>query len=268
MRASITISFYFLALAAFGQAQEQRPPGAEGGPSAALTNPFSSPADAEQGAALFQTHCSYCHGARGEGGRGADLTTGQYHYGGSDAELFHTVRNGIGSDMPAVRATDEEVWKMIAFVKNLGSPGLAEKAPGDPLAGKTVYEGKGRCAACHSINRQGGNIGPDLSDVGRRRNLKYLEESIVTPEADVPIPYRAIQVVTKSGQTVTGIRLNEDDLSIQLRDTSDQLRSFMKDSLKEVRHDKPSLMPSYASSFSKKEIEDVVAYLNSLRGAP
>src|SRR6266568_7451985 len=86
----------------------------EWGQEPAQTNPFGASEGASQGRALFQIHCSYCHGANGEGGRGADLTTGQYRRGGSDAELFATVRNGIGSDMPAVRATDGEVWKMIA----------------------------------------------------------------------------------------------------------------------------------------------------------
>src|SRR5262249_54494980 len=140
----------------------------------------------QQGAALFQLHCSYCHGARGEGGRGADLTTGQYRHGGSDVELYSTVRHGIpGTEMPAVRATDEEVWKMVAFVKKLGSAGLLEKAVGDPGAGKAIYEGKGRCTACHSIGLEGASLGPDLSDVGRRRGLRYLEDSLVTPDAEV-----------------------------------------------------------------------------------
>jgi cytochrome c oxidase cbb3-type subunit 3 len=232
------------------------------------TNPFDTPDGVAQGGALFQTHCSYCHGARGEGGRGADLTNGQYRHGGSDASLFISVRNGIpGTEMPAVRVTDEEVWKMVAFAKRLGTAGLREKAPGDPSAGRTVYQGKGGCAACHSIGREGGSLGPDLSDVGRRRGLKYLEESLVSPEADVPIRYRAVQVVTKSGQAVAGVRLNEDDISIQLRDQKDNLRSFLKENLKEIRHDKPSLMPAYGSILSKMEIEDVVAYLSSLRGA-
>jgi putative heme-binding domain-containing protein len=168
--------------------------------------------------------------------------------------------------MPAVRATDDEVWKMVAFVKRIGSVGLGEKAPGDAVAGKAVYEGKGGCAACHSIGPNGGSLGPDLSDVGRRRDLKYLEESIVRPEADVPIRYRAIQVVTKSGQAIAGIRLNEDDISIQLRDEKDNLRSFLKDNIREIGHDNPSLMPAYGSTLNKKEIEDVVSYLSSLRG--
>jgi putative heme-binding domain-containing protein len=233
----------------------------------ARTNPFGTSEGAEQGKALFQLHCSYCHGANGEGGRGADLTTGQYRRGGSDANLYNTVRNGIpGTEMPAVRASDDEVWKMVAFVKRLGTLGMTEKASGEPAAGKAVYEGKGGCASCHAIGRDGGNLGPDLSDVGRRRNLKYLEESLVSPDADVPIRYRSIQVVTKSGQSIVGIRLNEDDISIQLRDEKDNLRSFLKENIREIRHDMPSLMPAYGSILSKQEIDDVVSYLSSLRG--
>src|SRR6266403_5682583 len=74
-------------------------------------NPFDTSQDAEQGRGLFQTHCSYCHGARGEGGRGADLTNGQYRYGGSDAELFSTIRNGIrGSEERRVGKECRSRW--------------------------------------------------------------------------------------------------------------------------------------------------------------
>ena len=233
----------------------------------AKANPFDTSAGIQDGRALFQIHCLYCHGANGEGGRGADLTSGRYRRGGSDADLFATVRNGIaGTEMPAVRASDDDVWKMVAFVKSIGSAGLSEKAPGDRASGKAIFEGKGRCLACHSVGRDGGSLGPDLSDLGRRRNLAYLEESLVRPEADVAARFRAIRLVTKSGQNVSGIRLNEDDISVQLRDDRNNLRSFLKDDIREMRHDKPSLMPSYESILSRKEIEDVVAYLSSLRG--
>ena len=255
MRALLRIIGCSIPLAAFAQ----QPP--------AQQNPFDTPAGREQGGALFQTHCTYCHGARGEGGRGADLTTGQYRYGASDTELFLTIRNGVrGTEMPPVRASDEEVWKMVAFVKRLGNAGLDEKAPGDPAAGRAVYEGKGRCQTCHSIGGAGGSLGPDLIDVGRRRDLKYLLESLVKPEADVPIRYRAIQVITKTGQTINGIRLNEDDLSVQLRDADDNLRSFLKENVQQIRHDRPAIMPAYGSLLSSKEMENLIAYLNSLRG--
>lgn len=229
-------------------------------------NPFDTAEGRAAGAVLFQTNCAYCHGAHGEGGRGADLSTGVYRHGGSDRELFDNIRNGIpGTEMPAVRMTDDEAWKVAAWVKSLGSAGMAEKAAGDATSGKAVFEGKGRCRGCHSIAGAGGSIGPDLAGVGRRRGLPYLMESLVSPDADVPVAYRAVQVVNKAGKTIGGIRLNEDDISIQLRDSDGTLRSFFKDSLKEVRRDKPSLMPAYGSALSGKELEDLVAYLSSLR---
>jgi putative heme-binding domain-containing protein len=233
----------------------------------AKINPFGTEADVLEGGALFQIHCSYCHGAHGEGGRGADLTAGVYRMGGTDPELFNTIRSGVpGSEMPVVRVSDDEVWKLVGFVKRLGSQGLFEKATGDANAGKTIYAKSG-CAGCHRIDKDGGDVGPDLTDVGRRRGLVFLEESIVKPEAFVPNSYRAVQLVLKSGQNVSGIRLNEDDLSVQVRDLTGNLRSYLKEDVKQIRRDKPSLMPAYDSRLSKKELQDLVAYLNSLKGA-
>jgi putative heme-binding domain-containing protein len=241
--------------------------GTEAGDSLLRTNPFTSDGDLRQGEALFQTHCSYCHGVHGEGGRGADLTAGVYRQGSSDSDLYKTIRTGVpGSEMPAVQISIEETWKIAGFVKRLGSQGLLEKAAGDRRAGQAVYEKIG-CAACHRIGREGQDLGPDITDIGRRRGLSFLEESIVKPEAYIPNNYRAIQLVLKSGRTVVGIRLNEDDLSVQLRETAGDLRSFLKQDVKEIRHNQPSLMPSYESSLSKKELADLVAYLNSLKGA-
>src|SRR5262245_35872081 len=136
----------------------------------AQKNPFDTAADVLLGARLFQTHCSYCHGTHGEGGRGADLTNGQYRNGGSDAELFSTIREGIpGSEMPPVRASDDDVWRMVGFVNKIGSAGLEEKSRGGAAAGKLVYENKGGCAACHVIGNRGGSLGPDLTSIGWRR---------------------------------------------------------------------------------------------------
>jgi len=251
-------------------AQAQRNPALTGEPlTGALpeVNPFETQADIQQGAALFQTHCTYCHGSQGQGGRGADLTAGEYRMGGSDRDLFITIRNGVpGSEMPSFRVSDEELWKLVGYVKRLGSRGLLEQAPGDAAAGKALYAKNG-CAGCHKIGKDGGELGPALTDVGRRRGLAFLEESLLKPDAVVANAFRAIQVVLKSGQTVTGIWLNEDDLSVQLREISGNLRSILKENVREIRRNKPSLMPSYEGRLNQTELSNVVAYLNSLKGA-
>jgi len=75
-------------------------------------------------------------------------------------------------------------------------------------------------------------------------------------------------VETKSGETIRGLALNEDDLSIQIRDINGYPRSFLKDDLKSTHREQRSLMPSYASRLSAAEIDDLVAYLRALKGPP
>ena len=68
------------------------------------------------------------------------------------------------------------------------------------------------------------------------------------------------------GTKVRGVVLNEDDYSIQLRDMREELRSFLKSDLTEIRAERESLMPSYKDALSEMEINGLVAYLSSLRG--
>ena len=78
--------------------------------------------------------------------------------------------------------------------------------------------------------------------------------------------YRTVSVVTPQGERIRGIELNQDEYTIELRDTKENLRSFRKADLKEVRRETGSLMPSYRTALTGGEIENLVAYLSSLRG--
>jgi putative heme-binding domain-containing protein len=231
-------------------------------------NPLSSEADVALGRQLFVGRCGLCHGLAGEGGRGAPLNTGQFRHGNSDREMFLIVRNGIANtEMPGTFLADPEVWRLVAYVKRLGTARAPqEKAAGNPRAGTMVYESNG-CPSCHRIDGQGGDMAPDLSTVGVRSSLRYLRESIVYPSADIPLTYRTVTVTTLAGSKISGIHLNEDDYSIQLRDVQGNPRSFLKSDLKEVRYEKDSLMPAYAS-LSALELDNLVAYLKSLGGKP
>ena len=232
-------------------------------------NPFDTAADAAVGQRYFLGHCAHCHGPEGEGGRGINLTVGRYRMGGSDQELFRTIRRGIpGSEMPGTEFSEKETWRLVAFVRRLARAGAEEKASGDPDAGRRIYESRGGCAQCHMVRGSGGTLGPDLTEIGLRRSLRFLEQSLTDPGAYVPEDYRTVTVVTRAGREIAGVRLNEDDYSIQLRDLDETMRSFLKSDARAVRPEKRSLMPAYGSTLSGREIQDVVAYLSSLRGKP
>lgn len=228
-------------------------------------NPFASEADITIGRQLFLSRCGGCHGRDGEGGRGAVLNTGQFRHGSADREMFLTIRYGIpNTEMPGTFLPDSAVWRLVAYVKRLGSAGAAEeRATGDPEAGRAVYANLG-CAACHRIDGAGGDIGPDLSSAGARSALSYLRESIVHPSAYIPLTYRTVTVTTARGVKIRGLHLNEDDYSIQIRDLSGNLRCFLKSDLRGIEYDKDSLMPPYR--VPEADLNNLLAYLKSLKG--
>jgi quinoprotein glucose dehydrogenase len=118
------------------------------------------------------------------------------------------------------------------------------------------------------VENQGGALGPELSDIGLRRSVEFLRQALLEPDAYVADNYRTVTVTTRSGEQISGIPLNEDEYSIQLRDTSDKLRSLLKRDLKDWKRETRSLMPAYGSALSPAELDNLVAYLNSLRRKP
>lgn len=244
--------------------QAQRAAG-QSRPNLPEANPYTAAADLEAGRKLYIGRCGHCHGNNGEGGRGATLNTGRFRYGGSDRELFLVIRNGIpNTEMPGTfNYPDLEVWRMVAYVKQLSRQGASEPAIGDPAAGALVYQKNG-CASCHSIDGKGSFLGPDLSDIGTKRAVRHLRESILEPNVDIPLDYRSVEVITVTGKSSSGIHLNEDEYSIHMRDMKGDLRSFMKTELKEIKLPRESLMPAY-DSLKKDDLENLVGYLSSLR---
>ena len=226
-----------------------------------------TPEDLAAGERMYRTQCASCHGTHGEGGRGATLARPRLLHAPDDQAMFNVIANGIpDTEMPGHWFTDREIMQLVAFVRTLGR--LApQKASGNVANGQKLYAGKGGCAACHTIGGRGGAIGPDLSDIGASRSLSYLLESLINPEAAVPDGFLEVQLVTRDGHRIKGVRLNEDTFSIQIRDLSGDFRSFFKTELAELnKHPGKSPMPSYTKVFTQSELDDVVAYLDSLRG--
>jgi putative heme-binding domain-containing protein len=139
-------------------------------------------------------------------------------------------------------------------------------ANGDAASGQAIFEGKGVCLSCHAVAGHGGSLGPDLNRIGITRSIESLRLALVNPDAEVEKQYLTVVVTTKQGHTVRGIGLNEDDISIQIRDIEGNPLSFSKEDLKSVRREQRSVMPSYANRLTAAELGDLISYLRSLRG--
>ena len=144
----------------------------------------------------------------------------------------------------------------------------ATEAPprGNAAHGEAIVEGKGSCLSCHRIADQGSHLGPDLSAIANSRSLAQLEKALLDPSPLVSAPFQIFKVTAKGGKVYSGRLMNQDRTSVQLLDSEDRLRAFLKDDLASYGFAPTPPMPSYREKLTPAEQDDVVAYLASLRG--
>lgn len=94
-------------------------------------------------------------------------------------------------------------WRIVfLFALLLSANTFAETfaVSGDPERGKAIFESRG-CTICHSINRIGGTVGPDLTQVTVRRTNERLVNWLKDPpsllkETDMPkVPWGSEQEI-------------------------------------------------------------------------
>ncbi len=108
---------------------------------------------------------------------------------------------------PAQKST----WELLAARKVVKEWTLGELVPivergiggqHDPERGRQLY-GAVACASCHRFGADGGGVGPDLTAVASRFNVRDLLQSIVEPSKVISDQYAAVSIATKDGRAVT-----------------------------------------------------------------
>lgn len=224
-------------------------------------------ADLAEGRRVYAAQCALCHGSDGSGGYGPSLLRPTFMRAADDAGLLAILRAGIPGLMPGFGDANgvRRTWQLAAFVRSLNSAGT-ERATGDAEAGRAVYGQRG-CARCHVVAGQGRAFGPDLSAIGLQRGPAYLREALLEPAARVPEGHVVVTARPKRGPAVRGVRVSEDAFWVHVRDPGGRLHAFRVAELAEfMREAGASLMPAYGAQLSPAELNDVVAYLASLRG--
>jgi putative heme-binding domain-containing protein len=220
--------------------------------------------DLENGARLYLGSCATCHGAKGDMVRGVALMSGRFQRASTDEELVKIIISGIsGTAMPPNNYSDLEAGMIVAYLRGTAAGDGVTVTAGDSTRGKALFDGKGKCATCHTETSR---TAPPLSDIGMLRRPLDLERSILDPSADLNPNFRFVRAVTKTGTVITGRLLNQSTFSIQILDSAEKLRAFDRASLREFTVVKTSPMPSARGVLDTQEVADIVTYLSSLRG--
>jgi putative heme-binding domain-containing protein len=235
-------------------------------PPVAILAQHETAADLLDGERAFRNNCAGCHGPDGDVITGIDLGRGRFRRQMSDSDLVRVIRTGIpNTAMPATAMTEAQAAQIVAYLRARAAASSGGTVVGDPARGKSVFETKGNCVSCHRLAGAGSRVGPDLTGIGALRGAAELERSLLDPGAEVQPNNRFYRVVLRDGTAVEGRLLGHDTFNVQMLDTHERLRSFVKSELRQYGFI-ASPMPSYRGTLNPQEIADVVSYLSSSRG--
>jgi alcohol dehydrogenase (cytochrome c) len=154
-------------------------------------------------------------------------------------------------------------WK--DTIRGGGTASLAadHPPPGNALAGRRFFSQN--CATCHMIHGQGGVLGPDLSNLARRRSVAGIQRALVNPNSlRTPSSNQVVSVRLKDGRTWRGIARNESTFDLQLQTLDGEPHFFSKADIAQETVEPGSLMPPLTAS--PEETRDLLAFLSRLDG--
>jgi putative heme-binding domain-containing protein len=143
---------------------------------------------------------------------------------------------------------------------------MSEKPDGAEIEnGKRVFISAG-CVQCHRIGKQGQGFGPDLSNIGKRREPRNILQSILEPSEEIAPEYRSWLYRLSNGEVVEGVKVNESDQSIgiMVKDGSGRIMAIPKAEVLESSRSSVSSMPSgLLSALSREDILGLLVYLTN-----
>ncbi|WP_010583285.1 PVC-type heme-binding CxxCH protein [Schlesneria paludicola] len=142
---------------------------------------------------------------------------------------------------------------------------MASLSEGDIRRGQLVFNSqKAACSACHAMGYMGGNIGPDLSRIGKIRTERDLLEAVVFPSVSFVRSYEPILVLTQSGKQFNGLIRKESPDEITLATGAKEEVRILRSDIEEIRPSTVSIMPAgLDTQLTKQQIADLIAFLKA-----
>jgi putative heme-binding domain-containing protein len=141
----------------------------------------------------------------------------------------------------------------------------AVKEQGNARRGELIYLANPSCSACHALNGKGGTIGPNLSAIGRGLSSREILTEVLWPNQNIKEGYNRVQVETKKGEIIQGIKVFETADVVHIKTTaSPKVRIVDKKELAS-QTESGSLMPTgLMDAYSEEDVRDLIRYLSEL----
>ena len=118
------------------------------------------------------------------------------------------------------------------------------------------------------IGGSGGNVGPDLSEIGKQKDRRYILESIVNPNAQIAKGFETVLLATDEGKVISGVIREENDDTIQLMDKTGAIIRVPTETVVDRAKGKSSMPEDMMKYLSKSDLRDLVEYLAQQKTPP
>ena len=130
---------------------------------------------------------------------------------------------------------------------------------GDPVRGAVIF--RENCLACHTIQRFGQQVGPELSGVSSRP-LELLLHDVLDPSAQISTDFVSYVLVTQEGKTFEGLLISQTGDSVRLRRAQGEEIVVPVRAIEQLRASNKSLMPEgFEAKISPHAMADLLAFL-------
>jgi uncharacterized repeat protein (TIGR03806 family) len=139
---------------------------------------------------------------------------------------------------------------------------------GDEARGKRVFfeNAAVSCKNCHRIQKEGKEIGPELTAIGKKYNRAQLLESMLEPSKLIEPKYVTHLAETDDGRLHTGLLVKKDDHEVVLKDAQDKEIRIPIQEIERLVPQRQSLMPDLLlRDMTAEQVADLLAYLSSLK---
>ena len=137
---------------------------------------------------------------------------------------------------------------------------------GNAQRGRRIFyqHAAAQCVRCHNVGDGGGEVGPNLTNIGATRSREELLVSLVDPSAAISNGYGLVTLTFADDTSVTGTLVHEDESFIEIISGDSEPVKMAKSDIKK-RVDAPSSMPAMGDILVKRDLRDLVEFLAGLK---
>lgn len=189
----------------------------------------------------------------------------------SDQMKHQIVQLATQGGNPLVRDLFERFLPEEQRIKRLGVKIDRAKllsSEGDSREGKKLFfEMAGlQCRNCHRIHQHGKELGPDLTQIGKKLTRAQLLENIIEPSKKIDEKYYTVVIETRAGKLHSGLLIKKDASGYLLKDAKNESLQIAHDEIESVVIQKKSIMPDQLlRDLTLEQAAHLLAYLESLK---